>query len=244
MMKALRILATGGVLAALVLLAFWRFTVDEQARIIAELHAMQAEMEERLAERDAMIDRLSRSRRIAHLEVVDQDDDAPAGRGRTTVRLIELDESGAELARQDFSVPGNVVYVDAWTVKFQPEDVAAGHPLLGRSLVLLRRIYSDRMAPRDGIEIDTPGAIPPGYAASEAGRWEQQLWSQFWEIATDAVLAERLGVRVAQGEAVYKRMARGERYELTIDAAGGMNLRPLEAADELTEQMSITLADS
>jgi hypothetical protein len=244
MIKAFRILALAGVIAAVLLVAFWRMTVDEQARTIAELRAMQAEMEARLAEREAMIDRLSRSRRIAHIEVIDQDDNAAVGDGRTTVRFIELDDQGAELARQIFTIPGHVLYVDAWTVKFRHADVASGHPLLGRSLVLLRKIYSERMPPREGLEIDTPGAVPPGYAASEAGRFEQRLWSQFWEIATDARLADQLGVRVAQGEVVYKPVAAGERYELTIDASGGMSLTPLEAADAETEPMSMTLADS
>jgi hypothetical protein len=125
------------------------------------------------------------------------------------------------------TIPGGVLFIDAWTVKFSQEDVAAGHPLHGRTLVLLRRIYSDRMPPRDGIAIDTPGAVPAGYAASEMGKFEMGVWEQFWDIAADAALAERIGVRVAQGEVVYKPVRAGQRYELVVDAAGGMNLTPV-----------------
>jgi hypothetical protein len=36
-----------------------------------------------------------------------------------------------------------------------------------------------------------------------------------------------MGVRIAQGEAVYKPVRTGETYELLVDAAGGMSLKPL-----------------
>ena len=121
--------------------------------------------------------------------------------------------------------------VDAWSVKFHHDDVAAGHPLRGRTLLLLRRIYSDRMAPIDGYPIDVPGAIPPGYAVGEIASFEKRLWEHFWEIATDPRLASAMGVRVAQGEAVYKPLRVGQVYELIVDAAGGMSLLPLPADD-------------
>ena len=99
--------------------------------------------------------------------------------------------------------------------------------------MLLRRIYSDQMRPIEGLPIDTPGASPPAYAVGGIGKFEQQLWAHFWEIATDPDLADSMGVRVAQGEAVYKPMREGERYELTVEAAGGLTLVPLRAASAL-----------
>src|SRR5262249_33631085 len=129
--------------------------------------------------------------------------------------------------RQAFTVPGDVLFVDAWTIKFEAEKVAQGDPLQGRSLVLLRRIYSDRIPPKDGFNIDTPGAVPPGYACTGVGRFEKQLWENFWSLAMDAEKAKAVGVRVAQGEAVYKPVRAGQTYELIVDAAGGMSLTPL-----------------
>ena len=83
------------------------------------------------------------------------------------------------------------------------------------------------MAPIDGYPIDVPGAIPPGYAVGEIASFEKRLWEHFWEIATDPKQADAMGVRVAQGEAVYKPLRTGQIYELTVDAAGGMSLMPL-----------------
>lgn len=231
------IVRTSLISAALVAMSvtwYWRVSSDEATRVMEELRALNADMQQRLAEREAMLDRLARARRLAHIEVKRQRRDDAGGVQDTTILFIELDEAGSELDRQLFTVPGDVLFVDAWTVKFPPRQVAEGHPLLGRTLVLLRRIYSDRMAPRDGFPIDTPGAVPPGYAAEEPGRLEQRLWRDFWQLAGDRDLADAMGIRVAQGEAVYKPVRAGQRYELVVDAAGGISLTPLPAVGRLS----------
>jgi len=208
------------------------FTEHELKQANEELRRLNEQMQQRLETRQRMIRRLSTTRRIAHLRIGEQQRSVDGDTISTTVELIELDEQGAELARQTFTLPGDVVFVDAWTVKFGHGDVANGNPLTGRTLVLLRRMYSDQLAPVEGPLIDTPGAAPPAYAVSDAGRFEQQIWKHFWTIASDATLAESMGVRVAQGEAVYKRVRSGQTYELIVDAAGGMSLTPIAAEDQ------------
>lgn len=220
-------LALGG----LVMLGYWQLMFDQQARAIKELEALKAQMEARLAERQAMIERLSRSRRIAHIQITDQKREPSGKVTDTSLLFIELDDRGAELGRQQFTIPGDVLFVDCWTVKFDPERVAEGHPMMGRTLVLLRRIFSDQLAPKDGAPIDTPGAIPPGYAASDVGEFEKRVWADFWTIATNPEIARQMGVRVAQGEAVYKPVRTGQTFELIADAVGGISLMPL-AKDE------------
>jgi hypothetical protein len=231
MVALIRTLTVTIVLAGVVLWVFWRLSSDQQQRSIDELNALNRQLQSQLAQRDAMVQRLSTTRRIAHVEILGQEvGNASTGNRVTSTELlfIELDERGSELARQRFAIPGDVLFIDALTVKFDHEQVAAGHPLHGRSLVLLRRVYSERMAPADGFVIDTPGAIPPGYASTDAGRYEQRIWASFWDIAADAALARALGVRVAQGEVVYKPVRPGQHYELVVDAAGGISLTPLD----------------
>ena len=121
-------------------LAYWQLMLDHQAKTIKELQTLNEQMQQNLAEREAMIDRLSRNRRIAHVQVTDQMQGEAGAITQTSLQFIELDDKGAELARQTFTIPGNVLFVDAWTVKFDPEHVAEGHPLMGETLVLLRRI--------------------------------------------------------------------------------------------------------
>ena len=232
MTAVMRTLLIALALAGAILFGFWRVMQDEKQRLIDEQSAIILDMESRLARHQAMIERLSRTRRIAHIEIGDQQRSADGLATSSEVLFVEVDDSGRELARQTFTIPGDVLFVDAWTVKFDHERVAEGHPLMGRTLVLLRRIYSDRMNPKDGIAIDTPGAVPPGYAGSESALYEKRLWESFWTLASDAELSRQMGVRVAQGEAVYKQVKTGEQYELIADAAGGLVMTPLDARSE------------
>jgi hypothetical protein len=231
MSRVLRPVITCLVVGAVVLAGYTKLVQDERAAALAELEALNADMTARLSAHREMIERLGRSRRLAHLEVTEQRPATDGSVRETDLLFVELDERGRDLAHQTFTIPGDVVFIDAWTVQFDPQDVARGHPLRGRTLILLRRVYSDLIAPASGIPIDTPGAVPPAYAGSDAARYEQRIWEHFWEVATDAELAEAMGVRVAQGVAVYKAVATGDRFRLTVDDAGGMTLVPASATD-------------
>ena len=50
------------------------------------------------------------------------------------------------------------------------------------------------------------------------------LWQGFWDLIEDARLREELGVRVAQIEAPAVPLDEGQIWEVTLDAAGGLNL--------------------
>ncbi|MHC4305024.1 MAG: hypothetical protein ACYSW2_11175, partial [Planctomycetota bacterium] len=167
MTAVLRTTLIGGLGCGLALLIYWRINANELGRALQEMEALKQEMDQRLEAKEAMIQRLNRSRRLAHIHVADQRADPGGDVLETDLLFVELDDEGGELGRQEFTLPGEVVFVDAWSVKFHHTDVAEGHPLRGRTLLLLRRIYSDRMAPIDGYPIDVPGAVPPGYAAGE-----------------------------------------------------------------------------
>ncbi len=208
---------------------FW-WTMSREASLRAEVQELQLRLAEEIAIRDASIARLSRERRLARIEVLEPlnavslDEQTPT----TTLRFIEIDEDGRELGRRTFTVPGETIYIDAWTARFPAESVSQGDHLRGQTLVLFKRIYSDQLSPREGVSIDTPGGVPDGYAGSEIARYEQAIWSNFWRIATSPKESSSRGIRVAQGEAVYSPMKPGDVYELKVDALGGMTLTPQE----------------
>lgn len=235
---AVRVASIAVVLGGIVIggLAWW--TLDRESRLRAEIADLQSRMAAEIAARDAAIERLGRDRRLARIEVLDRVEGTQGEDPRTTLRFIELDDEGRELGRRTFTVPGEVVHIDGWTARFPAAKVAsADDPLRDRTLVLLRRLYTDAMPPRDGLPIDTPGGIPDGYADGEPARFEQAIWKRFWTLATDPDAAREAGLRVAQGEAVYKPMHPGEVYELRVEAVGGMTLVPVErrAAAEPTD---------
>jgi hypothetical protein len=218
--------------------------VTSEARLRRELADLERRMTAEIAVRERMIERLARSERRARIEVIDQqfgaDGFASARDGQrvvsTTVRFLELDANGREIGRREYCIPGDMLHVDAWTARFPKQAVAEGDPLRDRTLLLWRKVYSDRLPPAEGFAIDTPGAIPDGYAAGERGRLEQATWANFWRLATDATEARNRGIEVAQGEGVHKPVRKGEAYELHLDAAGGLTIRPVDAGSVLAAE--------
>jgi hypothetical protein len=218
--------------------------VTVEARLRQELAELERKMATEIAHRERMIERLAKSERKARIEVIEQQagpDGFPSERDgskviSTTVRFIELDADGREIGRREFCIPGDMLHVDAWTARFPKQSVAEGDPLRDRTLLLWRSIYSDRLPPADGFPIDTPGGIPDGYADGERSRLEQATWSGFWRLASDAAEARRRGIDVAQGEGVHKPVRKGEAYELRLDAAGGITMRPIDGRSLLAAE--------
>lgn len=167
--------------------------------------------------------RLSASRRVAQIDVLDQ---APAADGRlvTTLRWQEIGIDGALGPPLTIEAFGDQVYFEAFSLKFEPHLVGSGDPERGTSLVLFRRVFGDRQPPESAPEIGR-AARPPEPPERRGPRAEEPLWSRFWELVDDPRAAAQLGIRVAQCEAVSARMAPGQVWELSVDAIGGMNLR-------------------
>lgn len=205
------------VLALIAALVGWGLFIRERG-----LNDVQRE-NQRLRE---MLSRLGTEFRVADVVVTAQQ--GPRGRQRTTTfRFQEYDREGNALEPRSFTIAGDVAYFDALVLKFDDDYVGAADPLRGRSLHLFRRVFGEYQAPADGFPID-PGA-PDGIPVAMRqgmGTFEAELWRDFWALAADADEAAKRKVRVAQGEAVYLRLEAGRTYRLTIEADGGLNIRP------------------
>ena len=221
----IRMLVLVIVMGGIVLGSITWWAAREEAALRAEVEQLEVQLEQAIAAREAAIHRLSRTQRLARIEVLEPLKGQTAS---TRIRFTELADDSRELASQEFVVPGQEVFVDAWTARFPTEQVVGNDPLRGQTLILLRRIYSELMPPNEGLVIDTPGAVPNGYAGTDKGRFEKAIWRNFWRIAKSPAAARQHGVRVAQGEAVYKPMQPGEIYDLRIESNGGMTLIPVE----------------
>ena len=173
-----------------------------------------------------ILSRLGTEYRIADVVVTGQE--GPPGRARrTTFRFQEYDRDGNALEPRAFTIAGDVGYFDALVLKFDDTYVGAADPLRGRSLHLFRRVFGEYQAPADAWLLDpaSPDGVPAPMRLG-LGSFETELWASFWTLAADPDAAAKQGVRVAQGEAVYTRLEAGHTYRLTIEADGGLNIRP------------------
>ena len=242
MRSIIRILSLSVALALLVGGGWLALSIMRTIQLQREVARLEVEIEKQKELRLIMAERLGKNRRLARIHIQSQflttdPEKKPLAASEiskldpssisTSVNFIELNEQGREIGKRTYTIPGATLFVDAWTVRFPQDDVVGGDLLRGRSLVLLRRMYSDCMNPKDGFPIDTPGGIPDGYAAGDAQKFEQAIWKHFWLLATQPDAAANEHVRVAQGEAVYKLVSTGQTYELQVENAGGITLTPI-----------------
>lgn len=191
-------------------------------------HSVEAQLQaekDRNSELQSVVQRLSSERRVADVLVTDQVPGA-AGELRTTLLFVEYDRRGDPLPARRFVIEGNVVHIDALVVKFDGKFVQENDALRGHSVALFTRLYGDHQSPDTANQIDQPGKIPPTYRGADArvSNFEAQLWSDFWRLADDSAYRTSMGVRVAEGEGVWRPFQPGYLYTVTLENNGGLNI--------------------
>ncbi|MGD8451727.1 MAG: hypothetical protein PVJ57_07905 [Phycisphaerae bacterium] len=190
-----------------------------------EVRQLQQEVSRLEQERQQLLTyarRLCASRRVAQVDVVRQREDRD-GRTISTLLWQEIGADGTLGKPLALETIGRQVYFEALVIKFDPELVKEGDAERGTSLAMFRRIFGDRQAPESVDDIDR-SARPP-VLTGDAPALHDELWERFWELIDDPELAAKFGVRIAQCEAPSVLLKPNQIWEVTLDAAGGLNLR-------------------
>jgi hypothetical protein len=128
---------------------------------------------------------------------------------------------------KQFELPGDVIYIDNWIVKFDDSYIEKGDIQRGTSLCLFRRIFSEEQTPNDGFPLDEVGMRPQAYSRGGAmTEFEKELWSDFWEFANNRSKAAEQGIRAANGEAVSIKVRENTSYSVSLRASGGLSISP------------------
>jgi hypothetical protein len=209
----------------------WPDTVRELREENQQLAREKRELQQKIA-------RLSGRQRLAEIHIIDQVrpgefvNGEPVKKPMSTLEFIEIDREGNTLPAKRFVIHDDVIFFDALVIKFAHTKVAEADPLRGRSLALFRRVYGENQQPIEGFSVDPEKKIPDVYRVNpDPSELEKKLWSKFWDYATDPKLAEEEGVRIAQGEAVYVPVRKGDTWRLTLQNNGGLNLKLTSAGD-------------
>jgi hypothetical protein len=163
--------------------------------------------------------------RLAEIKVLDQSTDAE-GKLHTTLEFVEVNDAGEPLdSPRQVTIDGDVIYIDAWVVKYDDKLVESGNPLGSTSICLFRRLFSENQKPVEGFQLDKVGAEPVVYRRGEQiSKDEQKIWAQFWDYANNPALAESAGVRAAHGEAPSIKLRKGKLYKVELRASGGLSI--------------------
>ena len=160
--------------------------------------------------------------RIAQVWVLDQHKPTGSDRLLTKFRFVEVDGDRPIDKPRDFTIDGDLLYVDALVIKFADEYVEQGDPLRSTSVCLFQRLFGEYQQPSEGFTIDTVGARPRAYGQEGSmSEFEQSIWNNFWKYANDPQLAKAAGIRAMHGEAPSMRLEKGKLYSIELRASGG-----------------------
>lgn len=205
-----------------------------------EVDQKQAEivlLGEDLKQKIAQIEKLETSmrllktdQRLARLNVIEIQRDEDGKPLSCKLEFLELSPQGDALSQPKLiDLPGDVVYVDNWIVKFDDNYIEKGDIERGTSLCLFRRIFSEEQSPNEGVLLDEIGMRPQAYGrGGSISEFEKNLWAEFWEFANDREKADMMGIRAANGEAVSIKVREGKSYNIELRSSGGLSIQPVD----------------
>jgi hypothetical protein len=118
---------------------------------------------------------------------------------------------------------GELVYFEAAVVKFDHELVGKGDADRGSSIAVFRRVFGELQLAAEAPPLDSL-AVAPRLERTN-GNPDDRISQLFWDLMENPDLASQYGVRVAQCEAPAVMLREGQIWEVSLDAAGGVNLR-------------------
>jgi len=205
---------------------------------VGDLKQTVAEQAQKIERLDTALRLLKVRRRVARLRVIDRRKDESTGDVVSRVEFTELDDEGKPIGPpKRFTVTGETIYIDSWVVKFEDRYVEQADLDRATSLVLFRRLFTDRQEPANGFELDPVGRRPRAYGGDRRmSQFEAAIWKDFWTLATDEARARKLGIRAAHGEAPSIPLIKGKVYRIELRASDGLSIRPEPASESKDEE--------
>ena len=181
----------------------------------------------RISELSAVVRNLERRYRVADARVLDAD-------GRTARLSLAFYDSrvpGKPVRTQEVSIEGSEVFVDALVLDFAYSEIESGRRV---NLVLPYRVYGDRQAPADAVELallDESG-VPLLYRRAEAEiygidpeSYDERL-EELMTLLEDGQARRRAGiVRSVFGAAVRRKVRPGDVFTIWSEQSGGLTIK-------------------
>jgi hypothetical protein len=236
-----RTIIAAGVVVLLSYAGYWgyaQYTKHDRAlaTATAQVSQLNAELKaktEQLEKLETSLKLLKTDQRLARLDVLDIQRDGDDKAISSRLQFVELSPKGDRIAPpKHFDLPGDVVYIDNWVIKFDDQYVERADIQRGTSLCLFRRIFSEQQKPTEGVSLDEVGMRPQAYGrGGQMSQFERDLWKDFWQFANDPAKAAEMGIRAANGEAVSIQVREGKSYAIELRASGGLSIKPIESSE-------------
>ncbi|MFH1716177.1 MAG: hypothetical protein ABIF19_02405 [Planctomycetota bacterium] len=166
------------------------------------------------------ITNLTAEEQIGYAKVINQE--MKEGELFTTIKFVETarNDKLKKILEKEYTIAGDIIHFDALIVKFGNKMVMDGRT---RALYMWRRVYGERMTPREGYPIEAPGTEPQRYSDMLEllpPEERQMFWTHIWELANDPEKLREYDIDAIYGNAVYSRLREGLIYIFKISPTG------------------------
>ncbi|MHC4187483.1 MAG: hypothetical protein ACYSRQ_04745 [Planctomycetota bacterium] len=166
---------------------------------------------------------------VGYAKVINQQKED--GRLFTTIKFVETarDDSSKKILEKEYKIAGDIIHFDALIIKFGDQMVMDGKQ---KALYLWRRVYSENIAPENGLTIEQPDTEPQRYAELLKLLPQNQrnmFWTSIWQLAHDPEMLKEYGIEAVYGNVLYSKVRPGYIYFFKISPSG--QLYPQVAPD-------------
>lgn len=196
---------------------------------IRELQSRIDALETEKAEMLLYAERIRAARRVAQVNVIEQDAEAEGG-PVTVLHWQQIGTDGLLGPAEVLTLRGTQVYFEAMVAKFEYDLIGRAAPGKSTNLAMFRRAFGDAQMPSTGHPLDHTDPMvrdDTGAMKRETSEADAAIRARFWELMDKPALAAEYGIRIVQCEAPSVRVKPGQIWEVTLDAAGGLNLKKI-----------------
>jgi hypothetical protein len=151
-----------------------------------------------------------------------------------SINFYDYAKQGFINEKQDITIKGNDIYFDAVVLNFDYSEISDGTI---KNLVLPYRVFSDQVAQENGIPLNMKdeNGIPLIFKRNDneiyglpAEQYDNRI-KEIMSYITDKEKARLAGIRSVYGNAVHKRVSKGDVLSIWIEQTGGLVIK--EARD-------------
>jgi len=184
--------------------------------------------QERIKELKSVVKQLDKKYKVAEIKVTGYN--LTTNKTDLEIKFYDYAKQGFANKKQNISIKGNDIYFDAIVLNFEYSEISTGST---KNIVLPYRIFSEKVPQGEGIELNLKdeNGIPLifkrdekeiyGMEAEKFTKHTKELMSYI----TDDKKAKLAGIRSVYGNAVHKRLRKGEKITIWVEQTGGLVIK-------------------
>ncbi len=184
--------------------------------------------QEKIRELKSLLKQLDQRYKVAEIEVKDYD--LLNDKTSLSLKFYDYANQGFSNEIQDIGIEGNDIYFDAIVLNFEYSEISSGE---SRNIVLPYRLFSNKVPQENGISLNLKdeNGIPLIFKRQDKdiyGMETEKYTEHVQEIMsyiTDAKKARKAGIRSVYGNAVHKRVRKGENLTIWLEQTGGLVIK-------------------